>query len=193
MIGYKGFTKNLTAALGKGNFKFELGKTYEETASKTMRTGFHFTENPFDCLAYYPLGSSNRYVQIEAEGSIDEDETERVSCTKITLLNELTIKELAGYGMMYMVQHPMRKNWQQSKTLLSVKENEAEANQKGAIAIARGPHPVVKGAEGSILGLILEAEPGEIEAAKLFVAGEGTKADTLYTLRSDRSLQEVAV
>lgn len=177
--------------MGKGTFQFEPGKTYEEEVSKTMRCGFHFTENPFECLAYYGLGSGNRYFQIKAEGSIDEDESARVSCTKITLLKELTIKELAGYGMMYMVQHPMRTEWQQSRYMLSVKENEAETNQKGAIAIARGPYPIVKGTEGSILGLILEKEPGQIEAAKLFVVGEGTKAGTFYTLRSDRTLQEV--
>lgn len=193
MIGYKGFTKSLTAALGKGNFKFEPGKTYEENKSKTMETGFHFTENPFECLSYYPLGGINRYFQIQAEGSIDEDESARVSCTKITLLKELTIKELAGYGMMYMVEHPLRENWQQSGALISVKENEAEAKQKGAIAIARGPHPIVTGTEGSILGLIMETEPGVIRAAKLFVAGEDAKADISYTLDENRKLLEVTV
>lgn len=191
MIGYKGFTKHLTAAMGKGTFQFEPGKTYEEEISKTMRSGFHFTENPFECLAYYGLGYGNRYFQIMAEGSIDEDESARVSCTKITLLKELSIKELAGYGMMYMVQHPMREEWHQSRHLISVQQDKAEANEKGAIAIARGPHPIVKGVEGSILGLILETEPGRIEAAKLFVAGEGIRTDVFYTLQSDRTLREV--
>ena len=193
MIGYKGFSAKLTATMGKGTFQFEPGKTYEEQESKTMKCGFHFTENPFECLAYYSLGGTNRYFQILAEGSIDEDEDAKVSCTKITLLKELTIKELAGYGMMYMIQHPMREKWQQERHMLCVKENEAEAKQRGAIAIARGPHPVVKGTEGSILGLILESEPGVITAAKLFVAGIEAKENTVYTLKSDRTLQEVAL
>lgn len=192
MIAYKGFTKDLTARLGSGTYQFREGETVTEENSKTVRSGFHCCENPFECLSYYPLGQDNRYFQVEAAGSIDEDGAERIACTEMTLLRELSLKELAGYGMMYMVQHPAREKWQQSHTHLSVCADEATADCEGAIAIARGPHPVVKGAAGSILGLILEPEPGVIEAAKLFVAGHNTKADTWYTLREDRNLMEVA-
>lgn len=189
MIAYKGFTKDLTATMGSGTFQFKAGETYEEKESKTIRSGFHCCENPFECLTYYPLGRDNRYFRVEAAGSIDEDGGERIACTRLTLLKELTLKEFAGYGMLYMCKHPLRTGWQQSHTNMSVKEDEAVGTCEGYIAIARGPEPRVKGKHGSILGLILEPEPGNIEAARLFVVTGDVKEDTWYTLTEERTLQ----
>lgn len=191
MIAYKGFSRNLTAVMGHGTYQFRLGKKEVTEKSKTAKCGFHCCENPFECLSYYRLGNGNRYFMVEVSGNIDEDGAERISCTELTLLQELTLKELAGHGMMYMVKHPLREKWQQSGYLISVQEGKAHAKEKNEIAIARGAAPVVSGAEGSILGLILEPEPGRITTAKLFVAGADAKADTRYTIREDRSLQEV--
>ena len=106
----------------------------------------------------------------------------------MTLLKELTLKELAGYGMIYMIQHPLRKNWEQQKSHLTVAKNEAAAVTGEDIAISRGPEPKVKGKIGSILGLIIEPEEGNITGAKLFVC---KKEDTWYTLRAGRKLEEV--
>lgn len=190
MIAYKGFKGDLTAPLGNG-FQFKPGISVEVPASKTASCGFHCAEDPFVCLSYYPLGRGNRYFQVEAAGSIDEDDSERIACTKMKLLKELTVKELAGYGMMYMVQHPMREKWKHKGNMLEVQKDKAEGKGKDAIAIARGPHPEVKGQAGSVLGLILEPEPGRITAARLFVAGEGAKKNTWYTIREDREIVEV--
>lgn len=123
-------------------------------------------------------------------GSIDEDDGERIACTEMTLLKELSLKEFAGYGMAYIVEHPMREKWKQNKAHLCVAENAAVAEEKGDIAIARGKKPVVKGAEGSILGIIMEQEPGRITGAKLFVVEKGQE-NKWYTLNEDRTLQEV--
>lgn len=160
-----------------------------EESSKTARSGFHCCENPFECLGYYPLGGNNRYFRVEAAGDINEDAAERIACTELTLLEELTHFKLAGYGMMYMVQHPLRDRWQQAGRCIKVAEA-ATAEAANDIAIARGDHPRVKGPEGSILGLILEPVPGHIVAAKLFMA-DGQQAGKWYTLRPDRTLQEV--
>lgn len=168
MIAFKGFTKNLTARLGKGEFQYEPGKTYEETESKTARTGFHCCENPFECLSYYHLNESDRFFQIEAEGDINEDSGERIACTKITLKKELSNLELAMYGMAYIIQHPDREKWQQNYRECKVLPDEAEADEKGHIAIARGADPVVSGPEGSILGLLKNGKYG-IEHCKILV------------------------
>lgn len=190
MIAYKGFTGELTARLGEGIYQFREGDTFTESSSKTAESGFHCCENPFRCLTYYPLGNGNRYFMVKAEGSIDEDESERIACTRLTLLKELTLKEFAGHGMMYMVQHPAREKWQQSGHGLEVCSERATADCTGAIAIARGAHPEVRGAAGSILGLILEPAAGNIVAARLFVAGENRKADTWYTLTEEGEIKE---
>ena len=120
---------------------------------------------------------------------IDEDGGCQIACTEIILVEELDHKKLAGYGMMYMVQHPLRKDWEQDRQHLRVAEGEAAAEQAGDIAIARGPYPRVRGPEGAILGLILEPEPGQIEAAKLFVVS-GEQAKIWWTVDEERNIQE---
>lgn len=184
MIAYKGLNAEMVASLGRGRKKLEPGIRYVEEQSKTMRCGWHCTEDPFACLTWFPLGQGNHYFQVEAGGSIDEDESERIACTELTLLKELTLKELAGYGMMYMVEHPNRTGWERNQMQLCVAKERAEANKAGHIAIARGQYPMVCGKEGSILGLILEPEPGNIIAAKLFVPN-GQQSDHWYTLHKE--------
>lgn len=189
MIAYKGFTKGLAARLGR-DYQFKPGETVTEKSSKTVRSGFHCCENPFECLDYYPLQSGNRYWQVEAAGSIDEDENERIACTELTLIRELSIKELAGYGMAYIIQHPRRDKWRKQGIGIQVDKNKAEATCRDSIAIARGKNPKVRGVEGAILGLILESKSGEIVSAKLFTA-DRQQAGKWYTIDTDRNLQEV--
>lgn len=190
MIAYKGFTKDLTARMGKGIYQFKPGETAIEERSKTANSGFHCCENPFECLGYYGLKTEDQFWQVEASGSIDEDEHERIACTEITLIKKLTNKEFAGYGMAYIVQHPMRDKWEQKRNGLVVAKESAEADERESIAIARGKHPKVKGVEGAILGLILEKKKGEIISARLFVPNQ-KQAGKWYTIDENRNLQEV--
>lgn len=190
MLAYKGFTKDLTARLGNGTYQFRPGETVTEKRSKTAREGFHCCENPFGCLDYYHLESGDQFWQVEASGSIDEDSHGRIACTELTPVKKLTVRELAGYGMAYMVQHPMRDGWEQSSPGITVAEDRAEADRPGTIAVARGKNPKVKGAEGAVLGLILEPEKGKIAGARLFVP-DRQQAGRWYTMDSNRNLLEV--
>lgn len=197
MLAYKGFTKELTATLGKGVFKFEVGKTYTEDECKTARNGFHCCENPFECLTYYPLGGKNRFFLVDAAGNIDEDEQERIACTEMTLLKELTLKEFAGHGMMYMVKHPQRGNWKQMRAHCTVEADQADSDHENDIAIARGKKPLVRGVIGSILGLLREYN-GEIFAARLIeIDGIQYQPHKWYTVDEDGAVvacdEEVAV
>lgn len=193
MIAYKGFTKDLTSVMGNGEKEtctFHPGITLEVPESKTGRNGFHCCENPFSCLAYYPLGRGNRYFMVEAQGDINEDDGARIACTKITLLKELGLNELAGYGMAYMVKHPKREDWEQVMRMCLVKKDEAYAEEKGAIAVARGPEPVAGGAVGAVIGLIKEPWPGRITGARLFVVKEAQQGRR-YTIGTDGEITEV--
>ncbi len=172
MIAYKGFSKDVTSLMGNGikeKCTFELGKTYREKESKTVRSGFHCCENPFECLSYYAFNGENRYFKVDASGDIDEDDGERIACTEITLLEELSPIKYALEGMKYMVEHQDRKKWEQNHINVVVCKDSATAEQKESIAIARGKCPKVKGPEGSILGLIVEDKYG-IKNCKLFIA-----------------------
>lgn len=191
MIVFKGFTEDLTANCGKGIYQYEEGKTYTEEKSKTRTTGFHCAEYILDCMTWYKMDGKNRFFAVDAAGSIDEEEgCSMVVCTQITLLKELSVKEIAGYAMMYIVKHPLR-SWEKQIENIEVLKNKAESTKKNGIAIARGAHPRVKGVKGSVLGLILESEQGTILQAKLFEAGKEGKADTWYTLTEERELKEI--
>lgn len=186
MTAFKGFTEDLTATRGRGIFRFEPGKTYEEERSRCASGGFHCAEYPFDCFKYYSLDGKNRFFMVEAEGSIDEDGVDsRIACTRIILLSELTPRQIAYHGMEYMIRHPKRE-WKCSYGNVSVSGGTAGIQgQAGrpAIAVARGKHPAVKGPAGSVLGLLAEPEPGYFSAARLFTVGDGRwKADTWYTV-----------
>lgn len=185
MEGVRGFTKDMTAVLGKGIFQFEPGGTYEESECKTARSGFHFVEYAPDCLDYYQMGKENRYFLIRAE-EVDEEEGKVCCCHRITLEKELDVKGFAYQTMAYMIKNP-RMDWEREKPSCMVKKDFAKADCAGAIAIARGQRPVAQGVEGSILGLILEDAAGEIIAAKIFAAKDGKK----YTLDADRNLLEL--
>lgn len=189
MIAFKGFTPDLTAAHGKGRYQFAPGRTEREEKSKTASCGFHCCENPFDCLSYYSLGR-DRFFLVEAAGDIDEDGNNRIACTKITLLKELNIKEFAGYGIVYIVNHPLRKKWEYSGSAVLVAKDEAGSNGK-AIAIARGPRPRARGQEGTVIGLIKEPRKGEITAARVFTITR-QQAGKWYTLGKNGKIEEVA-
>lgn len=191
MIAYKGFSGDLKSVMGNGieeKCSFETGKTYYEKESKTARNGYHCCENPFECLKYYGLDDSNRFFRVEAAGDIDEDGEERISCTEITLLKELSMFELAMEGMRYIILHPYREKWQQHHGNVLVQEETAEIIRQG-IAIARGKDPMVKGPAGSVLGLIVEDDTG-ITNAKLFVQSR-TMEGKWCRLTPERRIQEV--
>lgn len=192
MIAYKGFNKKLCSVMGDGKketCQFKLGETKKVDSSKTARSGFHCCENPFECLSYYALNGENRFFKVEAAGDIDEDATERIACTQITLLEELTPLQFALEGMKYIISHPDRQKWQQHHGSVSVKKDKATAKEKGCIAIARGKDPKVAGPEGSILGMIVENKTGIIQC-KLFVVNT-EQAGKLFRLTDDRELEVV--
>lgn len=191
MRAYKGFTQQLISRMGNGDMKtcrFVPGETKEVEKSKTGDYGFHCCENPFECLAYYSFDGQNRFWAVEAAGSIDEDGIERISCTKITLIEELTPLKFALEGMKYIIKHPAREKWEQLHTGVKVCRDRAESKKTDHIAIARGRHPVVSGVEGSILGLIAENE-GVITGARLFVVTP-EQAGREYTLAPDGRIEE---
>lgn len=177
MIAFKGFDQNLKSRLGGKPVQFEIGKTYIEEYSKTFKTGFHCCENPFQCLSYYTLGR-DRFCQVDAAGSLDEDNEERIACTEITIVKELTVGEFFAAGMLYMVNHPMREKWEVNSAGVEVKRNDATASAENYIAIARGIDPIVRAVKGAYVGLIYEPVPGAIEYARAVKA----KVSGIYAL-----------
>ena len=188
MIAFKGFNEKLQCTKGNGKFQYKIGETYTENESKCRRTGFHCTENPIDCIKWYPLDGQNRHVLIEAAGDIDEvKENSDFACTKITLVKELNAAELTMYTMKYMILHPKREYDDQPGNVL-IGEKVA-ASDPGQIVIARGINPMVKGVCGTTVGLIREDQNGIVDA-KILIIGRNAKEKTWYGLSESGLMEE---
>lgn len=183
MRAFKGFNSDLSNRLGSKQIQFEVGKTYEEEASKTVKSGFHCCENPFECLSYYTY-LKDVFCEVEAAGSLDEDEAERIACTKLSIKRILTPKQFAFEGLRYIIEHPLREKWEKRSHGVQVAEQDAEAYMEEYIAIARGISPVVSAVKGAYVGLIQEDTPGWIRAAKFVVAPQ----DGIYSFDEEGRL-----
>lgn len=169
MIAYKGFNKDLACTLGKGTFQYEVGKTYIEDNAKCANTGFHCVEEPIEVLRWYSANDS-RYCVVNAGGDINEDGQDRISCTEMTILKEVTLQQLGALECQWIQKHPERKNSNQ------VLRNRGTAKKAG-IVIVRGQEPEAAGELGSTIYLLKEkqnereiAEIGiyEIDGAEFF-------------------------
>ena len=107
MIAYKGFNKDMVCTMGKGQFQYEVGKTYKEDRAKCASTGFHCVEEPIEVRSWYSSESS-RYCIVDAGGDINEDGGNRISCTEMTILKEITLQQLGIMECKWMQEHPTR-------------------------------------------------------------------------------------
>src|SRR5574344_1794879 len=86
MKGYKMMESNMTC-LG---FQYEVGKEYSlEDELVICESGFHFCENPFDCLEYYNnIEGDKRLFLVEALGEVINKYDKSVT-NKIKILEEI--------------------------------------------------------------------------------------------------------
>lgn len=194
MTVFKATNHAMECTMGNGTFRYELDVPATAAHSACGATGLHACEYVLDCTLYYSLNKTNRFFLAEAEGDIAEDgENTRISCTKLTLIQELSHKMIAGQAMIYMVRHPLRDGWIRRNPMLDVAVDKACMLAADGIAIARGRNPQVKGSLGAHLGLLQEDDTGRIVDAKLFtVDGNRYRADTWYTMeRIKEALREI--
>ena len=182
MRAVKAFNKYLQATRGKGTFSMEPGKTYEETEAKCAHNGFHCAENPLCALGYYNSMDS-RFFIVEAGGDINQDGYgTRISCTKLTLLKEITRIQLAMLACEYIQRYPER---EENETHLE--HDSGSVDTKGDFVIVRGKNPEGKGVKDSYIFLMKEKRNSkEIEQIQaVYVDGVEIKAGKYYRLRGD--------
>lgn len=135
---FKALNMDLTARLGRGLYQYNTGKWHEEPQANCVRNGFHACEYIFDCYKYYNIAYS-RLFECEAAGDIDEDGRDsKISCTKIKLIKELNIYEMALEACIYIINHPNRDIFIEREQIHVAKET-AIADDI-AIAIGKDPH-----------------------------------------------------
>lgn len=184
MTVFKATRADMSCTMGNGTFQYQLGVPAVADGSRCGSTGLHACEYVLDCTGYYRLGSGNRFFLAEAGGDIAEDGVDtRIACTELTLVQELTNREIAAQAVLYMVRHPKRDGWKAEGHLLVATDGPAIAQGPDAIAIARGGCPVAKGPLGSHLGLVREDGGAIVDARILTVGRHGIRPDTWYTVR----------
>ena len=146
MIAYKGFTKDLTARMGKGTFQYEIGKKYTEKDAHCASTGFHCVEEPIRVFEWYNR-EDDRYCMVEIDKDIHEDGQDRISAARIRIVKELTRVQIAALECEWMICHPLRR--------YSSRVQQKTMAQHG-IAVARGKSPRAKGKKGDYLFLLKE-------------------------------------
>lgn len=161
MLAYKGFTKDLVCTMGKGRFQYEVGKTYEENEARCACTGFHCCEEPIEVLEWYSAKDA-RFCIVKAEGDIHEDGRNKISCTRMTIVREITRQQLGALECGWIQKHPER------ATSRQIKSNSGTAPE-GDIVIVRGKNPKAAGAPGTTIFLLKEKKGGkEIEEVGIY-------------------------
>ena len=144
MIAYKGFAPGLICR----GYQFMMGLNKTEKAN-CGQNGFHCAENPLDCLNYYSNMDQAEYYIVNAGGDMDEDGNDtKISCTELTILKKLKKEDLFLHGLVFMVDHPLRK-W-------SSRVTKDKADAIGGYAVVRGSDPVARGRKGDILAFAKE-------------------------------------
>lgn len=180
MRAYKAFNARLQATMGKGTFQFAAGETYEETECKCAANGFHCAENPLCTLRYYP-GMDDRFFLVEAAGDINQDGNgSRISCTRITLLKELTRPQLAAHACLYMQRYPDR-----DMESGYVVRDKGSCRKDGDFIIVRGKSPMAAGVKGSYLFLVQEKRKSAAisDIYPVYVDGEEIRENTWYGIK----------
>lgn len=180
MIAYKGFNKDLVCTMGKGQFQYEVGKTYKEDVAKCANTGFHCVEEPIEVLRWYS-GAGARFCIVEATGDVHEDGEDRISCTEMTVVKEITLQQLGALECKWITEHPDRKN---SRYVMK----NVGTTCTGGIVVVRGKNPKASGEIGSTIFLLKEMSNGkEIEEVGAYVIdGKDFLPDVYYRVDGRR-------
>ena len=168
MIVFKGFNKNMVCTMGRGNFKYGIGKKAVAEKAKTANTGLHSTREPFGILHYYGNLGTDIHCICEASGDINEDSKGRVASTELTPLKKLTPQELAIYEAVYIQKHPHSSNERFGES----------AEDNGYYSIARGKNPKAAGKKGTVVILLQEyTRSAKIKALEIYdIDGKTNKA-----------------
>lgn len=194
ITGFKGFDKDLKCR----NYQYEVGKEFEEEGKiEACSKGFHFCENPFDVLGYYPPSTkkgSSRYCIVKGSGNIDRDgDDSKVACSKLHISAEIGLKGIIEAGVKFILD---KVNWKdnkesntgyQSAATNTGNYSAAEVTGKESIAIVTGKDSKAKGGIGCWIVLTERGEWDdnvypikEVKAVR--VDGEIIKPDTYYKL-----------
>lgn len=122
IIGYKGFDKDLKCR----DFQYEVGKEYECEKAVACEEGFHFCKNPLDVLKFYPpctYFNIPRYCVVEGSGDFDLSVEDKVCCTKIKIIKEISLRELVEQGVNFLLADTEHNSYKVGKKTVAINKN----------------------------------------------------------------------
>ena len=193
---YKGFDKDLKCR----DYRFEVGKEYEEEKADICNCGFHACENPLDVFGYYPPADS-RYCEVDLDVNDQKsDDSKRVG-KHIKINAEIGLPGLIKAGVEYIKDQV---DWEHAKvsntgywSAATNTGNQSAATNTGdwsaatvtgkeSIAMAVGYDSKAKGASGCYLVLSewkrIDGEYHIVDVQSVKVDGETIKTDVFYKL-----------
>ncbi len=177
MIAFKGFNKDLTCTRGKGRFQYRIGETFTAEKAQCASTGLHCVEEPIRVLDWYSSPDS-KFCIVEAKGDIHEDGGDKISCTEMKIVKELSLQALAMYECLWIKANPYRKSSDR------VLRNRGHAG-KGDIVIVRGKNPVASGEKGATLFLLKEEQGHKLDIEEIgvfMIDDQKYKSNKLYNV-----------
>lgn len=163
MRAYKAFKPDLICISGSNKYQYRKGIINREREANCVKNGMHCAENPLDCLSYYSW-QGNVFYLVEAGGDVDEDGTDsKISCTELTLVEELSLKRFVEEAVKYIIRYPDRPYQIRSgKVRVCMETGMAEC---GGAVIIRGKHPGIAKEEETVLAAISDTiEHGSVIA-----------------------------
>lgn len=180
---YKGFDKDLKCR----DFKYEIGKAYEEPTAELCDKGFHACEHPLDVFGYYAPGDMSRYCEVDLDDVSDKksDEDSKRCGRKIAVKAEIGIAGLVKAAVEYTMEKAIPENSEHA----TGGQGAASATGEESVAAALGIDSKAKGALGCWI-VIAEWERDEefkwhrkdVQCFK--VDGENIKPNTWYKLKN---------
>ena len=101
---YKGFNSKLQCR----GFQYEIGKEYELSKGEkpeACSSGFHACPNPADLFGFYAPNDGNRYCEVELSGYVDDSESDKLAASKIKIIREVSLNEIAEAHRKYVEEH----------------------------------------------------------------------------------------
>ena len=207
---YKGFDKDLKCR----DFKYEIGKAYEEPTAELCDKGFHACEHPLDVFGYYAPGDMSRYCEVDLDDVSDKksDEDSKRCGRKIAVKAEIGIAGLVKAAVEYTMEKAIPENsehatgdygaasatgWQGAASATGGRgaasatggQGAASATGEESVAAALGIDSKAKGALGCWI-VIAEWERDEEfkwhrkDVQCFKVDGENIKPNTWYKLKN---------
>ncbi|MBQ7859124.1 MAG: hypothetical protein IJ347_03190 [Faecalibacterium sp.] len=130
-----------------------------------MKNGFHYAENPLDCLTYYSWNGSNEFWLVEGGGDLDEDgHDSKVTCTELRLIRRLSLRGFLVQAVLYILEHPTRKLHDRVRREEGVADN-------GWVMVA-GAAPIAAGKKKGDLMVLLQLQGGELMDYRIFTVDD---------------------